>query len=133
MFDSEGIKYTIKSIKNEKGVLICETETTDNVKNQHRTKAIFSFSIGIYEEENNPYDGTVYKSFKPLTMLNNNGYENWGFNLKTNDSKTISPGDEIVLRLDYLFYGYQWDKNSEQAVSSDWSIPEKNLGIINLK
>ncbi|MCL2815909.1 MAG: hypothetical protein FWD23_15040 [Oscillospiraceae bacterium] len=139
LFDAEGIKFTIKNIKNENGVLKCETETIDNVKNKHRTKANFYFSIGIYEDyiyEEHDKIKTV-NLFAPLTGNHDydvdNSYDVVWLNLKTNNSTTANPGDELFFQLDSLHYEYQWDKKSERLTSDWWKDPAKNLGVINLR
>jgi len=138
MFDAEDVKFIIKSIKNENGVLKCETETKDNVKNKHRTKAMFYFSVGIYEDYIYEEDDEIktYNHFTPLINNNdniNNNYDIAWFNLKTHNSTIIKPGDKIFFQLNTMFYEYQWDKTSERLNSDWWKDPTHNLGVINLK
>ena len=138
LFDADGIKFKIKSIKNENGVLKCETETNDTVKNKHRTKANFYFSAGIYEDYEYEENGEIkiYNLFTSLVNNNDNIDNNYDivcYNPKTNNSTIIRPGDEIFFRLNALSYEYQSDKTSERLTSDWWKDPAHNLGVINLK
>jgi len=148
IFDHEGIKLKIKSVKNENGILTCETETIDKRNNKYRTKAVFDFEIGIYadmqyddydniDENGNPAK-VEYRGFSNLPRNSNyyeqdkNNYNIARYNLTTWDSIEIKPGDELFVKLDRLAYAYHWDKKNEQVDYKNRN-PEHNLGVINLK
>lgn len=149
MFDAEGIKFKIKSIKNENGVLTFETETTDNVKGKHRTKAHFYFQVGIYDdlkmedygvkdEQGNP-EKSVYNVFMNLQYYDDGNYNENVAKFTTSTSHSVSgttverkinPGDECAIQLNSMRYNYQYDNKMERA---DGEAPSQNLGVINLK
>ena len=150
LFDAEGIKFIIKSVRNKNGVLIVETETIDNVKNKHRTKAQFNIITGVYtdwnyddyddlDEQGNPTVKTVENTFVRLQSNNDrdeeydNYYDVFRSNLITCFSDEVKPGDEIYIQIDNMMYNYQWDKTSERMNYDNWRDPAKNLGTIYLK
>jgi hypothetical protein len=148
IFDQEGLKLIIKSVKNENGILTFETETTDSGKNKYRTKTIFNFEAGIYANLTyNDYDNldeygnpavVEYKGFSQLPRNNDyieqdkDKYNIARYNLTTWDSVEIKPGDELIVKLNSLSYSYHRNKINDQ-IDYQNQDPANNLGVISLK